>query len=781
MNMLHQLEYHKIIDLIIRHCGSEAGKELAREIAPMQDIEAIRNRLDYTFQVQQALTTFGVIDFSRLTDITDLLVDYPHQSYNFEEFKQLCDNIETTQALIDNSQEMNPDDYPTFYNELQSLMPLPDILMKFRQIYDAEGEILDSASPELRRIRKRKRQVRGTIQEKLQKFIASKASHLSDSFVTQRDNRYVIPVRESSAGMIEGLLHGRSSSRSTVFMEPAPVVQFNNELSSLDDDEKEEIFRILLSFSEDIRMYKDTLLKDMQTLIKLDMFYAIAQFSRRIDGHVPRIVEEPVLHLVKARHPLLICNLGDIRKVIPFDLDLGEDYRVLVISGPNTGGKTVTLKSAGLLSLMALSGLPVPADSESVIGLFDHVFADIGDDQSLENALSTFSSHIRRITEMMDNATNRTLILVDEIGAATDPEQGSALAQAILEELERRGSLCVITTHYTSIKVHAEQSESCRNAAMHFDPDKHVPTYRFKLGLPGNSFAIEVASSLGMDNGLVERARELTGKQNVELTELLVKMNHEKKELARQNYQSKLHNSLLQRKIDEYEKKLAEIEQETKEIKKRSIREARDYLIQFQKELQNEMDGIKKTDAGKRKKHVQEILKQADRMQADLSKEESGLVETKGSPLEKPVIGMEVWVRDFDAIGTITEISNRDIKVNVNGFFYTTKATNLFQVKKKAKPKVSSGVSVDAPGAKRATLELMLLGMTFDEALPMIEEFLDNAMMNGLNKVRIVHGKGTGALRAKVRQYLRRHKKVTDFFSPPPEAGGDGVTVVSFN
>ena len=781
MNMLHQLEFHKIIERIVRLCGSEPGMEKAREIEPMQDIKLIRKRLDYTAQVQQALIDCGVVDFDHVTDVTELLVDYPHRSYNFEEFKQLCDNIETAQTLIENSEEMNRDDYPAFYDDLQSLMPLPEILVKFRQIFDPEGEILDSASPELRRIRKRKRQVRGTIQEKLQKFISSKASHLSDSFVTLRDNRYVIPVREASAGAIDGLLHGRSSSKSTVFMEPAPIVQFNNELITLEDDEKEEIYRILVEFTDHIRAYKDMLLKDMHTLIRLDVFYAIAQFSRTIDAHTPRITEEATLHLIKARHPLLICNLGSIRKVIPFDLDLGEDYRILVISGPNTGGKTVTLKSAGLLSLMALSGLPIPADRESSIGLFDHVFADIGDDQSLENALSTFSSHIRRIAEMTDNATGRSLILIDEIGAATDPEQGSALAQAILEELERRDSLCVITTHYTSIKIHAEQSERCRNAAMHFDPDKHVPTYRFKLGLPGNSFAIEVASSLGMAGNLIERARELTGKQNVELTELLVKMNHEKKELARQNYQSQLHNSLLQKKIDEYEAKNAQIEQETKEIKKRSIREARDYLIRFQKELQNEMDGLKKTDVGKRKKLVQQTIKQADKMQADLVKEESGLIEVKGKPLTTPQIGMEVWVKDFDSRGMITEITNREIKVNVNGFFYTTKASNLFEMQKKPEKKVSSGISVDAPGAKRASIELMLLGLTFDEALPLIEEFLDNAMMNGLNKVRIVHGKGTGALRSKVRQYLRRNKKVTEFYSPPPEAGGDGVTVVSFN
>ncbi len=781
MNMLNQLEYHKIIQHIIDECGSDPGKQKAAGIKPLQDIDAIRHKLSYASQVRQALSDRGEVNFERVTDITRLIVDYPHQSYNFDEFGRICANIEASELLIAHSQEMNEDDYPSLFNDLRSLTPMPDVLARFHQIFDSEGEILDTASPELLRIRKRKRQVRGAIQSKLQKYIASQGAHLTDSFVTMRDNRYVIPVREASAGSIDGLMHGRSASRSTVFMEPAPVVQFNNELNTLEDDEKEEIYRLLKDFSDHIKLYSETLLKDLGTLIQLDLFYGIAKFSRRIDARAPIISEEPILNLVKARHPLLICSMGDIRKVIPFDLELGQDYRILVISGPNTGGKTVTLKSAGLLSLMALSGLLIPAEAESVVGLFDHVFADIGDDQSLENALSTFSSHIKRIQEMLDNATERTLILIDEIGAATDPEQGSALAQAILEVLEKRHSLCVITTHYTVLKVHAEQSESCRNAAMHFDPDKHVPTYRFKLGLPGNSFAIEVASSLGLSPSLIKRAKELTGKQNVELTELLVKMNHEKKELARQNYQSSLHNSLLQKRIDEYEQKLSRVEEETKEVKKRSIREAREYLIQFQKELQNEMADLKKSGKAQRKQKIQEISKSADKIQVDLAKEESKLIDIKGKQLENPKIGMEVWVKDFDSRGIVTEISSNQIKVDVNGFYYTTRLSNLFVIEKKKAQQTSSGVSVEASNAKSASLELMLLGMTFDEALPKIEVFLDNALMNGLNKVRIVHGKGTGALRAKVRQYLRKNKKVVEFYSPPSEAGGDGVTVVSFN
>ena len=425
---------------------------------------------------------------------------------------------------------------------------------------------------------------------------------------------------------------------------------------------------------------------------------------------------------------------------------------------------------------MALSGLPIPAAASSCIGIFSKIFADIGDYQSLENALSTFSSHIKNIEGMVKTGSKDTLVLIDEIGAATDPEQGSALAQAILERLAEKEVLGVITTHYTALKVFAEQHRNCVNAAMQFDPEKHIPTYKFKLGLPGNSFAIEVASRLGLEENLIERAKELTGNQNVELTDLLKKMTEEKLELSRQNYQFELKTALLNRKIEEHQQKISHLENETKEIKKRSIREARDFLTSLQKELNREIDNIKKADKEKRKILLENSFKKITKMNMDLARTENEFFEEKRIPLKTPKTGQTVWVKDVEMEGDIIEISENNIKVDMNGIFLTTTKDKLFKITSR-KSKTAQPKKVALP-TRETKFELKLLGYRFEEALPEIEVFLDKAVMNDLPFVRIVHGKGTGALRSKIRQYLKKNKKVLDFYSPPPQAGGDGVTVV---
>ncbi|MCK4696507.1 MAG: Smr/MutS family protein, partial [Candidatus Cloacimonetes bacterium] len=333
-----------------------------------------------------------------------------------------------------------------------------------------------------------------------------------------------------------------------------------------------------------------------------------------------------------------------------------------------------------------------------------------------------------------------------------------------------------ITTHYTALKIFAEQHENCINAAMQFDPGKHLPTYQFKLGLPGNSFAIEVASQLGMDEILIDRAKELTGNQNVELTDLLKRMTEEKMELSRQNYQSQLKTALLNKKISEHQNKIEQLEKETKKIRKNSIKEARDFLITLQKELNEEISNIKKLNKEKRKNLLEKSLQKITEINREFTEEEEELLEVKRSPVKIPKIGQTVWIKEVEMEGEIIEISNNSIKVDMNGIFLTTSKDNLYQVTKAGKKPIKSKV-ISVP-KKDIKLELKILGYRFDEALPEIEAFIDNAVMNGLSSVRIVHGKGTGALRSKVRQYLKNNKKAVDFFTPPPSAGGDGVTVV---
>jgi DNA mismatch repair protein MutS2 len=455
---------------------------------------------------------------------------------------------------------------------------------------------------------------------------------------------------------------------------------------------------------------------------------------------------------------------------------LGKEYKILLISGPNTGGKTVTLKSIGLLTLMALSGLPIPAREESKIGMFTDILADIGDNQSLENSLSTFSSHITNIRQMLETGTGSSLILIDEIGAATDPEQGAGLGQAILEELARKKVTGVITTHYTALKIYAETHPLCRNASMEFDPRRHVPTYGFKEGLPGHSFAIEVASELGLQKSLIKRAKELAGNQNVELTEILKKLTIEKNQLGHQNYLYKLKTSLLDQKINEHQEKLDKIAKESKDIKKRSIREARDYLITLQNELRSEIKSIEKNPEPVKKKALKKVLKKTSELQSEIKEQEEELTDNVLVPVSDPQVGMKVWVKEFDDQGEIIEIKKDKVKIDINGFIFSTDLSRIFELDQNKKKPELQKKAYSIP-KKQAKLELKLLGLRFEEALPELDSFIDDAWLSGLDFVRIVHGKGTGALRSKVRQYLKQNEKIKEFHTPPPVAGGDGVTV----
>jgi len=651
---------------------------------------------------------------------------------------------------------------------------------RYTQIFDFEGEIKDSASDNLRSIRKKKRQLRQNIVSELNGMIKSlqTKNFLHDDIITQRDGRFVIPIKEGSATFVNGIVHGRSGSKSSVFIEPQEVVKINNDLDLISEEERKEIYRIKCEYTKQILQNKDEIIANTKILQKLDFYYAVARFSNLLDAKIPKIIQKPNLKFYQARHPILILNYKDIEKVIPFDLELGNKFKLLLISGPNTGGKTVTLKTVGLLTLMALSGLPIPAKEDSEIGLFSTVFADIGDFQSLEDSLSTFSSHISNIKEMLINGDANSLVLIDEIGAATDPEQGSALAQSILENLTQKQVTGVITTHYTALKVFAEKNENCVNAAMQFDPDNHIPTYSFKLGLPGNSFAIEVASQLGLDGKLIQRAKGLAGSQNVELTELIKKMATEKKELAYQSYQYKLKTALFKQKIKEYEDKIEQQKQETKEIKKNSVKQARDFLTTMQKELNKEISEIKKSEKANKQKLFKKTYQKISKKNASFREKEEELSGIKKKQIQDIFVGQLVWMKDFDSEGEVVEISANLVKVDVNGITFSTTAENLFQTEKKQKKNFSQK---NVLLKMKAKLELKILGYRFDEAQPEIENFLDRAILNGLKTVRIVHGKGTGILKQKVRQFLRTNKNVTDFFSPPPESGGDGVTVVELH
>ncbi len=778
MNAYNLLEYNKIKEIIASECHSDLGREIALSLTPLTNKEEIEYKLSLTSEFQELLKNKISYNFENVSGINELLLDFKHQTYDFYEFKKIKFNVSTANRISKDIKEL--EDYPLFLEIVKKIKPLYDIENQFSRIFTPEGDVKDNASSALLSIRKRKKNLREKVISNLNIKIRECASrnYMFDEIITQRDGRYVIPVKDSSIPFIPGIVHGRSGSKSSVYIEPEEVVGMNNEIDLMDSEEKEEIFRIFKSYTKDILNCKDKILENTNLLKSLDYYFAAARISNNYNSQKPKIDKHPVINLIQARHPLLIETFDSIEKVIPFDLELGKDYRLLLISGPNTGGKTVTLKTVGLICLMALSGLPIPAEADSRIGIFSGFFADIGDYQSLENSLSTFSSHIKNIKEMIDKGDENSLILIDEIGAATDPEQGSALAQSILEKLVENKVIGVITTHYTALKIFAEQNQSCTNAAMQFDPERHSPTYQFKLGLPGNSFSIEVASQLGLNKNLINRAKNLAGNQNVELTDLLKKITEEKNELSRQNYEYKLKTYLLNQNITEYQKKIESMEKETKKIKKSSIREAREFLATLQKELNLEISNIKKSEKKERKELLDRSFQKIVKMNEQFGKIEDELSPVILKPIEKTEIGQKVWVKDFDGEGEIVEIKDSLIKVNLNDFIFSTTRDNLYQVTGSSSKKELKKKSITVP-SQNVKLELKILGYRFDEALPEIETFIDNACMNELNIIRIVHGKGTGALRNKVRQYLRTNKKVKEFYSPPPALGGDGVTVAT--
>jgi len=779
--MLHKLfqdlEYDKIIDYIAKGCHSMAGRNIASGLGPLKDISAIKYRLKLLAEIQEALKHGLDFNFEELLPLDELFTDTKQIVYDYNEFRLAYLNASLATGICNQRAEL--DGYRELSKLLSKLFPLPQICQQFERIFDSEGEVKDTASEELKRIRRKKTLLREQIIRSLQKkFTDSAFEHaLQDKFVTLREGRYVIPVKETHVSQIKGIVQGHSGSKATVFMEPEDVVGVNNDLQMLQQEEKREIFRIFQAFTEEIRSFQSQLTDNYKLMADFDCYFSCGRLGKNLHSRVPEIAENPNLKIKRGRHPLLILKNDAVNKVIPFELNLGSDFNFLVLSGPNTGGKTVLLKAIGLLTLMALTGLPIPVEDGTEIGMFDHVVADIGDEQSIEQALSTFSSHISKIKTMLDICNEKTLVLLDEIGAATDPQQGSALAQAIMENLLDKQAKGMVTTHYTALKVFAENRERCSNASMQFDLKSLIPTYQFQLGFPGDSFAIEVASSLGLGQALIERAKHLTGSQNLEFTELIKKLQEEKKQLATENWQVKLKRHNLDSTIAEYEQRIKKFDEELKAKRKELLKEYQQELINNQKKLLQEIEGLKLSEREERRKKSSDMVDKLQEMQSENQDKLNGFDAKKRKLAFDPQPGDTVWLSDFETNAVVVEIKDNDVFVDMNGITFKTKRSAIYESQEKQEKEITTFSRIKATPS--AHFELKLLGFTFNEAQPLIDEFIDTALVSGLHSLRIVHGKGTGALRTKIRDYLKMNKQVKTIGTPPQEAGGSGVTVLT--
>jgi DNA mismatch repair protein MutS2 len=670
--------------------------------------------------------------------------------------------------------------YPRLAFIAAGLDDIPTLGDAIGRVLNDRAEVVDQASPDLARIRHELNVLRSRMMERLQRMLSSPefARWLQEPILTQREGRYVIPVRAEARSRIKGIVHDTSSSGATLFIEPLPVVEMGNRVRELVIEETREVERILRELTGQVAAHADQLDHTVETLAQLDLAFAAAKYSAEIRGVEPKMDADEnssALQLVNARHPLL-----DPEKVVPISIDLGRAFSILIITGPNTGGKTVTLKTVGLLALMAQSGLHLPAEEGSRLPIYNGIYADIGDEQSIEQSLSTFSSHMTNIIEILREADRRSLILLDELGAGTDPVEGSALGRAIMTQLLQRGVSALVATHYAELKAFAHTTPGVENASVEFDVETLAPTYRLTIGLPGRSNAFAIATRLGLDPKIVEAARASLAQSDVELEKMLAEIKHAKEETARELSRAGAEREAAERAAAGARRRLVGIDKSREEILEQARAEA-------QAELQaarTELDRLRQE--WRRVALTREFIERAEgelravEELAPLDRRATVEPETARLPPGETVqVGDRVYVPSLDQVGQVTAVGEDGLDVQI-GSFRAHLSIEQVQLRAKAQPAATdetAGATVTLPSGESPGMEVHLRGMRADDALDKLEKYLDRAYRAGLPYVRIVHGKGTGTLRRLVREQLSANSLVVSFQTAEPHDGGEGVTV----
>lgn len=785
---LQILEYNKIIDRLTDKATSEPGRKLCRDLLPMTALEEIEHAQRETSDALSRLFKKGSTSFGGNKDLSwcikSLEVGSALSSAELLQIAAMLENTGRVKAYGRNDREDAPgDSLDEYFNGLE---PLTNLANEIRRCILSEEEIADDASPALKHIRRKKTLTNDKIHSQLTSMVnGSYRTYLQDAVVTMRNDRYCIPVKAEYKGQVPGMVHDQSSTGSTFFIEPAAVVSLNNELKELDLKEKEEIETILANLSAQAGEHTDALAENQRLMTTLDFIFAKAALAMDENGTLPIFNTEHRLKLRKGRHPLL-----DKKKVVPIDIELGTDFDLLVITGPNTGGKTVSLKTVGLLTLMGQAGLHIPALDRSELSIFTEVYADIGDEQSIEQNLSTFSSHMTSIVSILQNADADSLCLFDELGAGTDPTEGAALATAILDDLHTRGIRTMATTHYSELKVYALSTPFVENACCEFNVETLRPTYRLLIGIPGKSNAFAISSKLGLSDAIIESAKKHITEDKESFEDLLTNLENsrvtiEKERLEIASYKEEI-KSLKQR----LESKQEKIDQSKERILREANEEARQ-ILQDAKEVADEaIRTFQKAGTSSIKDLEQSRQKVRDKISEKNAKLSLKTPEKPTHKLLKPnqiKPGDRVKVVSMGLTGIVSSQPDRNGKlfvqcgiirsqVNLNDLVLleeeTVTTTSPMQRTSSGKLKMSKSYSIST--------EINLLGKTVDEALSSLDKYLDDAYLAHLPSVRIVHGKGTGALRKAVQDYLRRCKYVKSYRQGEYGEGDAGVTIAEF-
>lgn len=780
-----ELEFGKIQQIISEYCSSSLGKKFILNLKPLSVIAEITERSATIWDTVNYIRQGNHIDLTGLADTEKLFDRFQHHDpFLIPEILLFAKNIQIANQLKQKS-SFNDENFPKLFALVKKIHLHSDLENKFSRTFDIKSEIKNSASKELARIRKERKSQKSRIIEKLEKILNTKQYRTItfDNVITKRDNRYVIPIKSGSINTLKGVTHGSSHSGASVYIEPLVVVETNNKIIELYDREKEEIYRILLSLFNELRESQSDLLENLTILQKMDFFKATAQYFVDVNGTVPEVKEEPVLFFQEAKHPILFSALKDEQEIVPFTLELGKDYRSLIISGVNTGGKTVTLKAVGLLTIMALCGLLVTA-KKAKIGFFTSFFTDINDEQSLEDSISTFSSHIKKITNILSHADERSLILIDELGTGTNPEEGSAFAQAVIEELMNLKSKMIITTHLNKLKIFATEHAQCENASMRFDEKKMKPMYILDVGFPGNSYALDIAQKYNISPKILGRAREIIDDKSLQLGYLLKKTEKQRNLLEQKIFDYDQKNKILDQKMNSILQKEKDWDKIEKKRKKILLDQTEENLAHLYSELEDEFKKIKsraKTLPKIEKDSLKNLRNVINKQQQKIGLEKDEISDLRLVPIKKHVVGKKVYHKHLDIVGKIQNISKNSITIIADGLIFSCKANDIYEVPKhreKNADQMAPQVTITSDVTHEIPFELNIMGLTFDEAQPQVDKYIDQAILLDYSRIRILHGKGSGQLREKVRFHLKSDPRLKDFYPAPRAEGGNGVTIL---
>lgn len=784
------LEFDKIKAQLKNYTTTAFGTEEVDKLEPSSDSQVVGQWLEETEESMKILRLRGGIPLPVLQNIRPHLKRLEIGALlNGIEIAQIGKVLYTTSEVLRFFEDLSEAEIELvrLYELVEKLESVPSLSGKIRQSIDEDGYVTDDASTELRNIRHQIRRSEQSIRERLEGLIRGKnTKYLSDSIITMRNDRYVIPVKSEYRSVFGGVVHDQSASGQTVFVEPKQVVELNNRLRQQQISERHEVERILAELSNEIAPHQHVLLQNAYVLGKLDFIDAKASFGKEIKAVVPKISPEKFVVLRQARHPFI-----DEDKVVANDIIIGEDYQAIVITGPNTGGKTITLKTLGLLQLMGQAGLPITTAEDSQIGVFKEIFADIGDEQSIEQNLSTFSSHMTNIVSIMSQVDKDSLILFDELGAGTDPQEGAALAISILDGVGSIGAYVMATTHYPELKVYGYNRKGTINASMEFDVDSLSPTYKLLIGVPGRSNAFEISRRLGLDETIIDGARQLIDVESQDLNEMIADLENRRKmtemEYLEVREQVEAAEKLLKDLenaygyfFEEREKEFARAKAEANEIVEKATEEAEKIIKEIrQKQLNLGRSQVKEHEL------IQVQTELADLKQQEDSRLQKNKVLRKEK--EKQVLkpGDEVLVETFGQRGTLIEkIGANEWQVQI-GIIKMNVAENQLSKVSPAQEKIPQKnivrvTSSSGGGRTRVASQLDLRGMRYDDAVHELSNYLDEAVMSGYSQVIIIHGKGTGALRNAVNDYLKNHRSVKKYGLAPQNLGGTGATVVEF-